>query len=105
MWLPSKVFELLHFNRDEVTKLRTERDSLRDELSRLSIINDFFRLQVNSLQMERTQLLDKAYGIKVPTPILEKTPPQVTNASAPDAIFEDMGDEWAKKLGLPVYGN
>ena len=103
MWISTKIFELLSSNRDEVVKLRTERDALRDELSRANILSDFFRLQINSLQMERQQLLDKAYGIKVPAPLIEKVPVRGEEHSIEEFSFDDVGDEVAKKLGLPVY--
>ena len=103
MWISTKIFDLLSSNRDEVVKLRTERDSYRDELSRANILNDFFRLQINSLQMERQQLLDKAYGVKVPAPQIEKAPLPGEPNSIDEFSFDDVGDEVAKKLGLPVY--
>ncbi len=105
MWLPSRVFDLLNFNRDEVIQLRTERDCLKNELTRSNILNDFLRLQINTLQMERTGLIEKVYGIKIPTPLLEKAPVQVHTdpTGMRDFDFEDIGDEMAKKLGLPTY--
>ena len=103
MWISGKIVNLLTGNRDELVKLRTERDNYRDELSRSQILGDWLRVQVNTLQMERSALLDKAYGIKVPVPMLERTPTMSEDTSQRDFSFEDVGDELAKKLGLPTY--
>lgn len=103
MWIPRSFFDLFSTSRDEVIKLRTERDSFRDELSRANILNDWLRLQINTLQMERSGLIEKVYGIRVPAPLLEKTPTKSEATSTPDFSFEDIGDELAKKLGLPTY--
>jgi hypothetical protein len=104
MWISEKLFNLVNANRDEITKLRQERDSVRDELSRANILNDWLRVQINTLQMERQQLLEKAHGIKVPAPILDRVKPMpAENTSTKDFSFEDIGDELAKKLGLPTY--
>ena len=53
--------------------------------------------------MERQQLLDKAYGVKVPAPQIEKAPLPGEPNSIDEFSFDDVGDEVAKKLGLPVY--
>jgi hypothetical protein len=96
MWLSNRLFDLLNSNRDEVIKLRTERDSLKEELVRSQILSDWLRLQVNTLQIERAGLLEKAHGIRVPAPLIEKAPVKYFS-------FDDVGDEVAKKLGLPTY--
>jgi len=104
MWVPGKLFDLLSGNKEELVKLRTERDLFRDELSRANIFNDFLRVQINTLQMERSQLLKSSYGINVPTPLLEKAPAiRNEDHSQPDFTFDDIGDDLAKKLGLPTY--
>lgn len=103
MWISNKIFDFLSTTREELIKTQSERDLLRVELQKANILSDWLRLQVNSLQTERTQLLDKAYGIKVPTPIIEKTPAPGQDNSLEEFSFDDIGDELAKKLGLPTY--
>lgn len=104
MWVPSKFFDLFSSSRDELVKLRTERDNFRDELSRVNILNDWLRIQINTLQIERSSLLEKAHGIKVPAPQLERSRVTADEAtSTPEFSFDDIGDELAKKLGLPTY--
>lgn len=103
MWIPAKIFDLFSANRDDLTKARVELDAVKSELTRSQILNDWLRMQINTLQMERTGLIEKAYGIKAPTPILERTPVLSESTSTKDFSFDDIGDELAKKLGLPTY--
>lgn len=114
MWLSPKIFSILEVSKESVDALRqelsacrAERDQLKASLSIAQNNLEWIRKQINMLQFERTALLQKAYGIAVPTPeIVQTFAPQ----SRPDAItgdmsiFDDIGDEVAKKLGLPVYG-
>lgn len=86
--------------RAEVASLRVERDHLKSELLTSRIQQDWLRMQVNTLQFERTALMDRAYGIKVPAPELARSA-QPFNPS--EFSFDDLGDEVAKKLGLPLY--
>lgn len=109
MWLPNKAFDLFRISQDTVSSLRedlakikAERDSLRDSLTKSEILSDWLRIQVNSLQFERSALLDKAYGIKAPVPELMKKP-EHRDPAEEEFSFEDIGDTLAKKLGLQVY--
>ncbi len=109
MWIPKAIFELFQISKDrvdlqrqDIEVLRAERDAFRDDLSRQIILSDWLRLQVNQLQAERSALLEKAYGIRVPTPQISA----VTNPPGPtmdDFSFDDVGDAVAKKLGFPIY--
>jgi hypothetical protein len=83
--------------------LKTERDLLERQLQVSTIQADWYRNQINILQQERSALLEKAYNIKVPTPLLVSQPKPDPNLN--DFSFEDIGDEMARKLGLPVYGS
>lgn len=103
MWISTKLFDLINSNRDEVTKLRAQVDATNAELVRSQILCDWFRLQINTLQLERQQLLEKAHGIRVPAPLIEKAPMKSQETSQPDFSFDDIGEELAKKLGLPSY--
>lgn len=107
MWVPKSFVSLFATSHEELAKTKAERDTYRDELAKSQILNDWLRMQVNTLQMERTALLDKVYGIKIPAPQLEKAYPPRENDpfSIENVDFEDIGDTMAKKLGLPVYGN
>lgn len=109
MFVPARLLDWLHVAKDtvdslrqEIVALKVENTRLKEENLRAVIQNDWLRVQVNSLQFERTALLDKAYGIKVPTPEIAKVPSNVPNLDG--FSFEDLGDEMARKLGLPDYG-
>jgi hypothetical protein len=103
MWIPKTVVDLFSSTRDDLVKAKAERDVFRDQLSQATILNDWFRLQINSLQNERVALLEKAYNIRVPVPQIERTPIRSEDTSVKDFSFDDVGNDLARKLGLPVY--
>lgn len=105
MWIPRQIVDLFQSNRDDLVKAKAERDLFRDQLSQSTILCDWLRLQVNSLQNERAALLQKAYNITVPAPQIERQQLRSEELSVKDFSFDDVGDEMARKLGLPVYGN
>lgn len=118
MWLPKAVLDVFAFSvgevqaqRQDLAALRAERDALVRQVATLEISNDWMRAQINQLQLERVELLDKVYSIRVPAPQLIKEHRVTTAPQGPPAFdlrdfsFEDVGDDIAKKIGLPVYGD
>lgn len=121
MWVPSKVVEwftsmkavaevnaavsveAINHYREEVSALRAERDTLRGQLAITQTNFDWLRMRVNTLEVEKAGLIEKAYGIKIPAPELIRTPAK--DPTIEDFSFDDMGEDLAKKLGLPVYEN
>lgn len=111
MWVPKEVAgwfkiskESVDALREELAACRAERDSLKANLSIAQNNLEWIRKQINMLQFERTALLEKMYGIKVPTPEILRT----TTTNQPDITefsFDDVGEVLAKKLGLPSYDN
>ena len=111
MWVPKEVADWFQISKDSVDALRTElatlkaeRDVLKDQLRGAQINSDWLRMQVNSLQMERAALMEKAYNIRVPIPELARTTSLQSPISIEDFSFSDIGDEAARRLGLPLYG-
>lgn len=108
MWVPQQLLELFSIGKDTVTELRQEvavlradRDSLRDQLRRQQILSDWIRIRVNGLEAERVQLIEKAYGIQIPTPEILKTATAYTpDESISQLGFDHVDDEMAKKLGI-----
>lgn len=105
MWIPKQIVDLFSSTRDDLVKAKAERDLFRDQVSQSTILCDWLRLQVNSLQNERAALLEKAYNIRVPVPQIERAPVRGETVSIEDFSFDDVGDEMARKLGLPVYNS
>lgn len=108
MWLPTKAFDLFRIShttvtalREDLATIRVERDGLKSQLATTQANLEWIRVRVNALELERAQLLDKAYGIKVPVP--EVVHRQISPLTLSSAIFEDMGETTAKELGLPTY--
>jgi len=111
MWISDKVLDWFKISqesftsqREEIASLRSERDLLRIQVTTLQNNAEWMRMQVNTLQVERTVLMQKAYGAHLPTPELMRPTPAAKDLVGAD-IFEDMGDEMAKKLGFPTYGD
>ena len=111
MWIPKSVIEWFNISQNTVSALREENAALRAEYTALSkeltstkVNLDWLRMQFNQLQLERTALVDKLYGIKVPTPELVTRLPKLPS-TIEDFGYDDMGDEMAKRLGLPTYDN
>ncbi len=108
MWVPNRFRDWFQVSKDTV-------DRQREELAKLNAENQLLRTQlittdsnfkwictrVNALEVERAQLLEKAYGVKVIVPEIVRTPQVPIDLNA--SIFEDLGDKVAKELGLPVY--
>jgi len=111
MWLPNIAFDLFKVSKESVDALRedlavvrAERDSLKLQLATSQNHFDWLRVRVNALEIERVQLIEKAYGIKVPAPEITRQP-AVPHLDFNTALFEDVGDKQAKELGLPVFSN
>lgn len=114
MWLPTRAFELFRISQDTVTGLREELAATRSELvltkaqlqhSQTSF--DWLKSRVNALEIERAQLMQKAYGISVPVPEVVRTTVPMPASNMLDlnsALFEDIGDDAARELGQPIYG-
>lgn len=113
MWISFKhIIGLFEVSKQAVDDLREENAALKSkvsviesELASTKVNLDWLRIQYNQLQLERTALMDKAYGIKVPTPELVRAQPKAPSIDEMVMSFDDMGDELAKRLGYDVYGN
>lgn len=110
MWVPSQVVDWFKISKESVdalredsAALRAENIALRTELQTTKANFSWLTLRVNALEMERAVLLEKVTGVKVAVPEIARPLPidQLVNQLS----FEDMGDDMAKKLGLPVYSS
>lgn len=114
MWLPKQVYDLFQVSkenvdaiREELAGVRAERDALRVSEATAKTNFNWLTLRVNALEVERAQLIKKAYNIDVPVPEIVRTnrsstamnPASLLELTA--SLFEDVGDETAKELGLP----
>ena len=109
MWLSKDLVGFFQISHEVVQDLKVDltveraaNTALRQELATLKTNFDWLRVKVNQLELERAQLIEKAYNIKLPAPTLQRH----VAADVPDAFsFEDVGDDLAKKLGLPIFDN
>jgi len=107
MWFPKQLlsfFEVSVSLKEEVAALRAQNLTLERELQSSKLNLDWLKIQYNQVQLERTALMDKVYGIKLPTPQLSTATPQTRLPSIEEFDFNDMGDDKARELGLPIYG-
>jgi|GEM_PF-4888644 len=112
MWLPTRTFDLFRISKDtvdsqreELAAIRAERDAIKADLLSTKAHFEWLCLRVNQLELERAQLITKAYGIQMTAPevvLPSRVPPL---AFDPSTLFEDVGDEKARALGMPVYGD
>jgi hypothetical protein len=108
MWVPSKVADWFKISKDlvddmrvEVATLRVERDSAKAELATTKANFSWLVGRVNDLEAERAVLLREVHGISKPIPEIIR-PSRLPMEFASD-LFEDMGEDKAKTLGLPTY--
>jgi hypothetical protein len=87
---------------EELIKVRTERDMLQKELQAQQINSDWFRMKVNTLELERAGLIKKAYNIDLPAPEIMKVAKEEPFPGKQD-LFGDLGDEVARTLGYQTY--
>jgi len=111
MFVPKLVLEYFGVNAELVRNIqadlavaRAERDLLRQELISHKVGSDWLRVKVNDLEAQNKALLQRAYNITVPVPEIVRDVHMTENLPNNFSPFEDMGDEMAAKLGLPVYG-
>lgn len=110
MWITNRALDWFKISQDSMASLReelaaakAERDRLQKENLSLQVNFDWLRMQVNTLQLERGALLEKAYNIKLPVPEIVRSPTMGEQGKLDEFSFEDIGDEVARKLGLPLY--
>ena len=108
MWISSKFLELFNISkeavesqREELASIRLERDSLKLQLNNVQSNFNWLTTRVNVLEVERAQLIERAYGIKTIVPEIARTP-QVPIQFQSD-LFEDIGEVAAKALGMQTY--
>lgn len=111
MWVPAAVVDWFQISkeavdalREELAATRVERDILKHQLTVTQTQFDWLRLRVNALEHERAQLVKTVYNINSPVPEIVRTPSDVEQAMN-SFSFEDVGEDLAKRLGLPVYNS
>jgi len=112
MWLSDEFVDWFKISQDTVTALREENSKLKAEndLLRVDLLTTranfkWLTTRVNTLEYQNTALLEKAYDIKVPAPAIVEQPKVDPTFNPKDFSFDDIGDDMAKRLGLPVYTN
>lgn len=101
MWIPASLFALFTINKETVDNLRLEAEGLRAregvlerELTAVKINSDWLRHQLNQLNAERVQLMEKAYpGLHLPVPEFARVAPKPQRVLDLLNLFEDQGDE------------
>lgn len=108
-WISSAVHDWFHISketvdalREELAATRAERDALKVQVATAQVTGDWLRNKVNQLELERAGLIEAAYQIKLPAvPQIQRQ--RLPTVSPNEFSFSDVGDELARKLGLPVW--
>lgn len=109
MWMPKTMFDLFRISKDtvdaqrqEVASLKMERDILKSTLLTTEANFKWIVTRINMLEVERAQLLEKAYGVKTVIPEIIRQPSTLPH-DLNTTLFDDIGDDLAKSLGFPTY--
>lgn len=97
MWLDRKVYDDLRL---DAAKNNTECRVLSEQNRALQVTQDWLRVRVNQLEMERAQMLFQYLGVKISTPSIEVKPAEPVNPLAALPHFDDLGDEESLRLGI-----
>lgn len=110
MWVPTKLADLLGINLEHLKTLqsdlavvRAERDLLKVSLASTQTTSDWLRMKVNQLEFQNAALLEKAYNIKVPVPVVQRKVTLDPEIDPQNFNFDDIGEELAKEHGLPSH--
>jgi hypothetical protein len=111
MWIPKSIVDWIttvkleesQTLREENAALRAERDALKNNLTASQFQFDWIRGQINSLQLERAALYEQLYGVKITAPELARVPVPGKAGAVDEFSFDDIGEDLAKKFGLPTY--
>lgn len=110
MWVSDRLFGFFQISQEAFVDLKTRNAELTAELaatkSELAKVNshfDWLTKRVNSLEFERSALLKSAFNVNVPAPEIAREPYIDPTFNPKEFSFEDVGDELAKKFGLPTY--
>ena len=110
MFVSDKVIGIFQIAKDTVDALRedlavvrAERDLFKQELQKAQIQFDWIRVKVNGLEAENKALIQKAYNINLPVPEIIRAPKLDPTYDPHNFSFEDLGEDTARTLGMPVY--
>ena len=110
MWVPQQLLGLFQISKETVDSLRTELAQVRAERDELALREsvtrnnfEWLRVKVNSLEIEKTALIEKAYNIKLPAAEIVRTPVMGADAKMDEFSFNDIGEELAKQFGMVTY--
>lgn len=113
MWYSSKRFDDLLLRLFDLTSanaaLTADKIELTRSNARLSAINDWMRVQINTLTVERASLMEKLTGVRPPTPEILSTEAPARQQGIPNTdIFadpeEDSRDPNAARQILESHG-
>lgn len=113
MWINSSIFSFLTQRnldiqdmREDLATRNAEVRELTEALATAKANFNWLTTRVNQLEVERAALLEKVTGIHTAVPeIIRAVPPQTVESLMNSGIFDDLGDEKAKNLGMPVYNS
>lgn len=100
MWITAELFGKLQ---TELGRAQGEARSLAEQNRALLTNLDWMRARLNQVEHERAILLETYMGVRVPVPTLRQEIYQGESGNRglnPDALFADIGDKEAERLGV-----
>lgn len=112
MWVPVALTELFTISketvdtlREDLAAVRAERDALKTQLVGMNANFSWLTTRVNALEVERAQLIQKAYGITVSVPEIVRHASPSLDMNALGSLFEHIDDEVVKKIDPSTLSN
>jgi hypothetical protein len=99
MWISKELFESLVEGR---AKALGEVGAVKEQVKAVQATLDWMAMRLTQVEHERAQLLFNYTGIKITTPSIEplREVSPLIDLKDPGNLFDDVGDEEARRLGL-----
>lgn len=102
MWISRATFDALNTERLTAT---AEARTLAAQNDKLTITMDWMRMRLEQVERERAHLLKTYMGVAATVPEFVKPEPSQEDVIGGANVFNDIGDDQAKALGVGWNGD
>lgn len=102
MWVTKEHFQHVRELADRAVYVAGQMNTLHEQNKVLQVNLDWLRTRVSQLERERALMLYKFTGVKIETPefVTAREPDAADIMNNVNAMFQDVGDETARTLGI-----
>lgn len=102
MWVNTRIYGRLAADSEQKQQVEGALRILAEQNKVLQVNLDWLRTRVSQLERERALMLYKFTGVKIETPEFQPVvaPDAADMLNAVNAMFQDVGDEQAARLGI-----